>query len=150
MIRRWGIIAEYPNLTYLELDECRLPSSDGLAKLGKLTGLKEIHLWETKLNDDALAALATLTKLERLNLEGTNISNKSIDALSNFKQLKWLNIGGTRLNDEAATKLAELPQLAWVKVSNSGDWLLRSRSALGGARWYRSYRVDDLRRRRPI
>ena len=130
------VIAGMPAVTYLELNECRLVSSEGFQKLGTLSELKELHLWETKFDDAAMEAISGLSKLENLNLEATKISNKTVKVLAGFKNLTKLNIAGTRLDDDAAPVLKTLPKLVWINVGNSSmsyygiDELIESKETL--------------------
>ena len=114
------VISAWPDVDYLDISECRLVSREGLALIGKLTKLRTLELWETKLNDEALAALSALVNLEELNLEATDITNESVPTLLKFQNLARLNIAGTQLDDDGIKELAKLPKLTWLNLANSG------------------------------
>lgn len=114
-----AVIAELPKVNYLDISECRLVTPDGMKLLGKLTGLKLLGFWETKLNDDALNAMAGLTALEELNLKATSVTDECVDTILKMKALKKLNLAGTGFTDDGFTKLGQLPNLAELNVANT-------------------------------
>ena len=113
------IIASLPNVNYLDLSECRVISPEGIRNLNKLTGLKYLGFWETKLNDDAFNALADLTNLEELDLKATSVTDASVPTILKFQNLKRLNLTGTQLSDTGFIQLKELPNLVWLNVANT-------------------------------
>jgi len=59
-----------------------------MMKISRLTGLKNLGFWETKLNDEALNALSSLTNLEALDLKATQITDESVATILKFQKLQ--------------------------------------------------------------
>ncbi|WDQ16670.1 leucine-rich repeat domain-containing protein [Rhodopirellula sp. P2] len=113
------VISQLPVVTYVDISECRLASPEGIAQLGKLTGLTYLGLWETKTNDETLAGFGELVNLEELNLKSTSITDESLPVLMKMTKLKTLNVAGTQLGDESFLELAKLPNLKSMNVANT-------------------------------
>ncbi|MFG0264297.1 MAG: leucine-rich repeat domain-containing protein [Rhodopirellula sp. JB055] len=113
------VISQLPAVTYVDISECRLASPEGIAQLGKLTGLTYLGLWETKTNDETLAAFGELVNLEELNLKSTSVTDESLPVLKKMTKLQTLNVAGTQLGDESFLELAKLPNLKSMNVANT-------------------------------
>lgn len=113
------VISQLPAVTYVDISECRLSSPEGIAQLGKLTGLTYLGLWETKTNDETLAGFGDLVNLEELNLKSTAVTDESLPVLMKMTKLKTLNVAGTQLGDDSFLELAKLPNLKSMNVANT-------------------------------
>ncbi|MEL6898617.1 MAG: adenylate cyclase, partial [Planctomycetota bacterium] len=113
------MLCQLPEITYLNLSECRLISAEGLASVGDLKKLTYLGLWETKTNDDSFAAYKGLTSLQTLNLEATGITDESVPLLLTFTQLTDLNLAGTQLTDQGFSQLNQLKNLKKLNVANT-------------------------------
>ena len=58
-----------PKLRELNLENTPL-KNEGLEQIGKMTGLEELSVQYTQINDKGMPALAALKNLRRLNLAG--------------------------------------------------------------------------------
>lgn len=113
------VISNLPKVTYVDISECRLASPEGIAQLGKLTGLETLGLWETKTNDESVAAFGDLVNLKDLNLKSTSITDESLPTLMKMTKLTTLNVAGTQLGDSSFLELAKLPNLKSMNVANT-------------------------------
>jgi Leucine-rich repeat (LRR) protein len=113
------VIATLPKMSFLDISECRIVSSDGLKQIGKMTGLTLLSLWETKLDDAALNEFGGLVNLVDLDVKATKITDASIETLLKLKNLERLNVGGTQLSDESFRQLGKLPKLKYLNVANT-------------------------------
>ena len=113
------IFATLPNLTYLELTECRLPSADGLAALGGAKSLETLSLSETKTNDATIQAFGGLKNLKMLDLSSTSITDESAATLGGLPILQTLKVNGTQLSDDAFLEIAKAPKLTRLEVKNT-------------------------------
>ncbi len=78
-----------------------------LGRLGHLTGLQELYLSNTAINDSSLKHLNCLTNLHRLYIYHTEISDAGLPSLFPMKWLKWLTLSGTLVTDEGIKGLKE-------------------------------------------
>ncbi len=130
------VISNKPDINFLDLSECRLASPRGLAKIGKMTKLTWLSLWESKANDKTLAAFSNLTKLKTLDLKATQITDASLPMLLKMTNLTELNLTGTQLTDDSFRALGKLPNLKKMNVANTSigyevvDELTESRPGL--------------------
>lgn len=75
----------------VSLDLARTKVTDaGLATLGAMKGLKELHLENTGISDAGLDSLKALPELEYLNLYGTKVTDAGLPKLTGLGKLKAL------------------------------------------------------------
>lgn len=83
---------------------------DALPRLLHLSGLKELYLSNTTIDDGNLHQIASLTGLRRLYIYHTEISDSALPGLFTMKWLKWLTFSGTMVTEEGLEVLRrELP-----------------------------------------
>jgi len=113
------VVCGLPNVKHLDLAECKLPSPEGLAKIGQLTGLTYLGLTETKLDDEAFGAMDGLVELRQLDASGTSIGDDSLDVLLGMEELQSLDVSGTYLTDDSFREIGKLPNLKSLKAANT-------------------------------
>ncbi|MCX8037891.1 MAG: hypothetical protein N3D11_12740 [Candidatus Sumerlaeia bacterium] len=91
-------------------------TDEGLAIVGKLTGLRGLYLGQTAITDTGLAHLKGLTSLEHLKLTRTQISEEGVKNLANLKALKSLTISKVRLGDPILEPLKGLTNLETLNL----------------------------------
>jgi hypothetical protein len=103
----------------LRLSKCEFAGISGakgredLASLAKLTALRLLQLWNTKVSD--VAPLAELTALQVLSLKGTRVSD--LVPISNLTALQSLSLMGTDVTDLAPIgNLAALRSLSLIRI----------------------------------
>lgn len=130
------LLSGMPDLETVYISESDV-TAKGIAHIAGLTKLKDLGLWDTKvesiaslsglvnleklgiypefdteLPDDALASLANFTKLQDLYLSNEAISDATVKRLSNLKDLRKLDITvGNVEDEESLAALAGLKQL---------------------------------------
>src|SRR6266851_6145703 len=92
----------------------RLDANDAFENLADLTGLEKLHfslhfLTNINVQDKGLARLARLTNLKELRLAQTQVKGKS---LAPFVQLRYLDLSYTPFNDEGMASLTGMTQLS--------------------------------------
>jgi Leucine-rich repeat (LRR) protein len=119
---------EFRHLTVLTgLKKLNLGENDGvtdeaLAHVGKLTGLRELILWDAPLTDSGLKHLRNLKELTTLDLAfATKISDAGLDDIAALSNLEMLNLAGTKVTDVSPLqKLTRLRELRLGKLKPRG------------------------------
>lgn len=102
------------NVAVVRLRECRIGDA-GLVHLGKIAGLKKLHLEKTQITDAGLKHLASLKELEVLNLFGCGIGDAGLNSLQSLPKLKSLFITETKVTEAGITALRKtIPNLVIV------------------------------------
>ncbi|MBM4071673.1 MAG: hypothetical protein FJ271_22490 [Planctomycetes bacterium] len=102
------------NVAVVRLRECRIGDA-GLVHLGKIAGLKKLHLEKTQITDAGLKHLAGLKELEVLNLFGCGISDPGLNSLQPLPNLKSLFITETKVTEAGIAALRKtMPKLVVV------------------------------------
>jgi hypothetical protein len=82
----------------------------GLVHLKRLTKLKSLDLWDTKVSDSELVYLKELAHLQNLNLKGTKITDAGLIHLTGLTKLTSLQLNNTKVTVAGVKKLqAALP-----------------------------------------
>lgn len=103
------------SLKKLHLGENDGVTDEALVHVGKLTGLKELVLWDAPMTDSAVRHIATLTELTSLDLAfATKLTTASLDDIVRLPKLEKLNIAGTKVDD--VSKLSKLKTLKELKL----------------------------------
>lgn len=86
---------------------------------GSLTSLKSLEYLTLSgnINDEALAAISQLKSLKGLYISENRLTNKGMSYLAGFALLEELMIGGGRLTDDGLAHLAKLPSLKYLMLS---------------------------------
>lgn len=100
-------------LRKLHLGENDGVTDDALVHVGKLTGLRELILWDAPMTDAGVKHLAGLAELTDLDLAfATKITTAALPDIAKLPKLQRLNLAGTKVDDvsalSAATGLKEL------------------------------------------
>lgn len=121
-------------LEHLNLEATNI-SGSGLAALSRLPHLAEIRLG-SKVTTEGLASLQSLKGLRILWLQETNLDDEALKALSNVKSLRALWISSGRITNAGLAHLAQLPKLEDLvleaDVTDEGIASLGQLSALQG------------------
>lgn len=108
-------LAALPALTKLHLGENDGLTDEAMVHVGKLTGLKELVLWDAPLTDAGLAHVANLKGLTSLDLAfATKITTAALPTIVQLPNLERLVISGTQIND--VSLLAKAPKLQFLQV----------------------------------
>jgi hypothetical protein len=101
------------------------PTDDGLASVGKMTGLKRLGLQHSPrrpndqtskvVTDRGLVHLSGLYNLEELDLGDSAVTGAGLAHLKDLPCLKWLNLHSTPLTDEGFANIAQLTHLEGVQ-----------------------------------
>jgi Leucine-rich repeat (LRR) protein len=103
-----------------KLEKLHLGENDGLTEealvhVGKLTGLKELILWDAPMTDAAIKHLTTLNELTSLDLAfATKITTAALDDIVRLPKLEKLVLAGTQVDD--VSRLAKLTTLKELKL----------------------------------
>jgi Leucine-rich repeat (LRR) protein len=95
-------------------------NDETLRLVGKLTNLKELVLFDTKITDAGLVHLENLKDLQVLYLGRTSISNAGLVHLKGLKNLKILSLPQPASNDAGIVDLMDLKNLEVLYLRN--DW----------------------------
>lgn len=135
------VLAKCPELKVLAADDIWI-SEDSLAKLANPSGLLELYLARTLVEDEALKLISDMSSLKKLRLAGTNVTGTGLELLEKLpledldlsecqqfddsamvsigklKSLKRLNLWRTTVTDAGVGDLAGLTQLTWLNLDN--------------------------------
>jgi Leucine-rich repeat (LRR) protein len=102
-------------LDHLALEGCEL-SEDELKVIGKMSGLKELELAETKPDPAWLKHLSGLRELNDLNLRSARFNDAAVKYVTTLPKLEKLALHRTDLTDVGFQELVKLPTLKelWV------------------------------------
>ena len=111
-------LTKLPRLTSLELRGVDI-SDAGLAKLAKLTTLRELNLNHARFTDKGLAHLKGLPNLERLYLFRTRTSRRRRGHLSEIKSLRAVRLDYTSVTDKGIEALKVLPAIEEITLDSA-------------------------------
>lgn len=116
------------NIAVVRLRECRIGDT-GLIHLGKIPGLKKLHLEKTVISDPGLKHLSGLKELEVLNLYGCGISDAGLAHLHSLSKLRSLFVSETKVTEpgiaalrKALPKLVVVPDRAQEREQAEAAW----------------------------
>jgi Leucine-rich repeat (LRR) protein len=97
------------------------PTDAALVGLGRIRGLRELHLFcSTEITDAGLAHLADSSKLEVLTLAGCDqVTDKGISHLTGLEKLTRLDLMGTKVTDRGLAGLAATRSLRHLDLSSA-------------------------------
>lgn len=94
------------------------------AKLAPLAPLADkitsLDLARTKVTDKGLAAVGAMKNLKELHLEGTAVTDGGLDQIKGLAALEYLNLYGTKVTDGGIQKLAALGKLQSLYLWQTG------------------------------
>ncbi len=118
------------------------PDDRCMPHIAHLTGLKELHIWETDITDSGMRYITNLKSLEYLVLpnisnaglvyatqltslkglyfKNNSLTNTGLAQLANLKSLEELELGGGQLGDAGLVHLANLPKLSYLLLWGKG------------------------------
>lgn len=91
-------------------------TDEGMKTVGAFKGLRELHLYGTRVSDAGLAYLVGLRDIESLILGCPQFTDAATEHVVQMKSLKLLNLNGSQLTDAGLARLADLPGLQEVMV----------------------------------
>ena len=98
----------------------RVPGSECLPRLAKLSRLRKLGFWKVDLaGPDALADLATMTNLESLGFDRSPQDEAGLKHICKLGALKLLAMPHTRLTDDGMRRLTKLKQLETLNIDGS-------------------------------
>jgi len=116
------------NVAVVRLRECAVGDA-GLVHLGKIAGLKRLHLEKTTVSDVGLKHLAGLKELEVLNLYGCTIGDAGLTHMAALTNLRSLFVSETKATEagiatlrKALPKLAVIPDRALERQRAEAAW----------------------------
>jgi len=108
-------LAALPALTKLHLGENDGTTDEAMIYVGKLTGLKELILWDSPLTDAGFKHLTNLKELRTLDLAfATKVTTAALTNIVQLPNLENLTISGTKISD--VSPLVKAPKLKMLKV----------------------------------
>lgn len=102
-------------------------TDDGIAALSGLNRLERLNLRGTRVTSRAFNAIAKMTGLRELDISYTQIDDSGVDLLADLPLLERLSIGGNRIGPAAISSLRLIPTLRHLDLSgmqrvDSGHW----------------------------
>lgn len=144
-----GPLAGLSHLNSLTLTRTNL-TDDGLARLGSLPALSELHLEEPGITAGGVKRLAENSRLKRLWVDGFEIDDDAIEALNRVQSLEEIKIGRTTCHQ---IDLRGLPKLSKLTIEclrgSNGRQPLPETSALTAVSrqdkfWHPTVRLKEL------
>ncbi len=101
-------------------------TDEGLAHVGRLSGLLILNLDETRITDEGMRHLSALTKLRSVNLEafgvnrqGFGVGDESLKILARFPDLEAIRLRDTKVTGAGLAALAPLKSLKILNLSGT-------------------------------
>lgn len=108
-------LAKLPHLTSVTVDPTTT-TDESLKVLGKLTGLKELRLKDSKITGKGVAHLKPLRKLVVLDFSMTAIDDEAMRIVAQFEKLEELDIYGTNVGDFGIAHLYQHEKLRKLTI----------------------------------
>lgn len=113
-------ISEFAHLTYLNINQTRNTSWNGLSKLAKLKNLRNLLIASTQCADSALEPLYALRDLRELDVsDNPLISDHSVEIISRTPSLSALHLRNTSITNEAARYFLNIEDLKLLDLSGN-------------------------------
>ena len=114
-------IASLHHLTGLEeLHLFESTTDDSLQKLAGLANLRELSVEDGSLVTNAgLVSLARLPKLEVIRFEGFKVTDDGLASLTRISGLRSLNLSGHPVTDDGLRSVSRLIKLEWLALANT-------------------------------
>ena len=106
-------------LTKIDLGGLSKVTGDMLVKISLCTGITELDLSGTNVNDEALKSIAAMSELTKLNLAATRVSDAGLAQLKPLVKLKWLSLQGTRITGAELSQLSGLAELDYLSLDGA-------------------------------
>jgi len=115
------LAADSPSYRFSALNVAKEFGDAGLDALQPVAEhLVSLDLARTQVTDAGLAKVAKMTQLKELRLDNTGISDAGLDHLKGLAQLEYLNVYGSKVTDAGIQKLAGLANLKALYVWQTG------------------------------
>jgi len=111
-------LAKAPALWNVTLMSSKLDDAGG-QKLGKLTNVRWLFVWHTKITDKSMKAIASLPKLETIYLDETGLTDVGLKEFAKAQALQTLWVSKTAVTDAGIAALAKLPKLSWIRMEET-------------------------------
>jgi Leucine-rich repeat (LRR) protein len=108
-------LASLGNIKALRLSGASL-SESAVRRLGELSNLEKLTVWECGVTDTGLAHLARLSRLRELYLGGNPVSDAGLSQLAHMKGLESLDLSYTECTDEGMANLGRLSNLRYLDL----------------------------------
>lgn len=125
-------LAPLSGLRKLHLGENDGVTDEALVYVGKLTGLRELILWDAPLTDAGVKHLVPLKELTNLDLAfATKVTTAALTDIAQLPKLQKLNLAGTKVKDVSPlSTLSELKELRLGKLMPAGIDKLKAANPL--------------------
>ncbi len=115
------LLVTLPNVKKLKLTGGRI-TNQGVRHISRMTGLVDLTLQNTQMDDDGLALLAGLPRLRSLNLRNTaNLTDAALEHLKKFPALTHLHLADNRFSAEGIAQLGEFDALQLLDLRGCGN-----------------------------
>jgi len=111
------LLAGLPDLESVYLSECDV-TAKGIAHLAQCSEMKDLGLWDTKV--ESIAALSGLTKLVKLGIYpefDTKMGDDGLAAIANFTQLNEVYLSDEEITDETVKRFANLTAMEKLELT---------------------------------
>lgn len=103
-------LATLPNLTHLQITDCKTFSGKKLSMLKKAEKLEILNLRSTdKVSADGIAQIGQLSELKNLNLSASKLADSDLPPLRQLKKLEGLSVTGPEITLAGWRELKGLP-----------------------------------------
>lgn len=115
------IAADAKEYRFTALNVAKDFSDGSLAPLAPLADkIVSLDLARTKVTDKGLAAVGAMKNLRELHLENTGVTDAGLDALKGLASLEYLNLYGAKVTDAGVQKLTALGKLKSLYLWQTG------------------------------
>ena len=105
-------------VTEINADNSQL-TKNAFEHIDRLTGLRQLRLNHTLIDNDVCQKLASLTSLEVLALADTQVTDVGIAALSGLQNLKYLELTRCRISENGFHAIGNLPSLKTILIDST-------------------------------
>jgi hypothetical protein len=109
-------LAEANRIELLDLTDVTALTPEGVAMLGRMTGLRNLKLSGSSVDDQSVQAIGNLTNLAALALQQTAVTDEGISSIRTLEKLRELSLYGTPITDASLIWLSEMPELAKLRL----------------------------------
>jgi len=107
----------FTNLIYVNLNNCRLITDEGIHSLAKIRSLKRLQLEGTGITDAACKVLVSMGATIVNVANCTNVTKAGLSALANSDTLEQIRFSADKLTqDEVLTLIDSFKNLAWCEI----------------------------------
>ncbi len=97
------------------------PIDTGAARaIGRLSRLRRLMLYFSRLGDEGLEALGSLPELRRLELPGSRITAEGVRSFEQFPKLTHLDLDGAEIGDAGVKRLSRIRSLRGLSLRRCG------------------------------